>query len=213
MSMEVTNSYGNYAGGRINEGSVSSEKQITQEYLNGLEQKYGVHITVGKSTTAKSFMNYMLGSSGGNNVYIESNIASKMASDPAYAEKYEKLIAKVPEEGRQSQKYIEADGNTKMLACGMQIHGDGKVTYWGVALNTGPKVRMGTELREKAEKKLAKQREVNKKRTEQWEKLQERRASQAETREELLEKLKNNNHEGITAGKEGGRGMQIDITL
>lgn len=189
-------------------------KQNVKEYLSGLEQKYGVNITVGRNTTAKSFKNYMLGASGGNNVYIESNIAEKMASDPEFAAEYEKRIAKVPEEGRQMQKDIEADGNTKMLASGMQIHENGKITYWGVALYTGPKVRMGTELREQAQEKLEKQRKLNKAKAEQQEKLQERRAEQADTMEKLLEKMKNGSGVEIeVTGKdiENGIGNGIDI--
>lgn len=176
-------------------------KQTIKEYMGELEQKYGVNITIGRNTTAKSFKNYMLGSSGGNNVYIESNIAEKMASDPEFAAKYEKLIAKIPEEGKQMQKDIETDKNFKMLAGGMQIHGNGKVTYWGVSLYTGPKVRMGTELREKAEEKLEKQRKLNKIKAEQQEKLQEKRAEQADTMEKLLEKMKNGFGEEIETNK------------
>lgn len=239
MSMEINQAYTGYTSAYVKEPTknkteessmeaASSAKQTTREYISGLEKKYGVQITVGKNTTSKSFMNYMLGSRGGNNVYIDSKIADKMASDPAYAEKYESVIAKAPEEGEQAKKEIEAGGNTKMLACGTQIHGDGKVTYWGVSLYTGPQRRMGTELREKAQASLEKIRKAKKEETEAQEKLEKKRSQdsdvqeklrektveQAQSREELVEKLKMNSEDiRMAAIKENGKGEQIDLSI
>lgn len=181
------------AAGRTNETAASgtaSTRQTTKEYIRGLEEKYGVNITIGKNTTAKSFKDYMLGSAGGNNVYIESNIAEKMASDPLYAQKYEELIAKVPEQGKQVEKDVErlSNGKSKVIASGMQIHKNGKVTYWGVSVNVGPLERLGTKYRKMADEKLEKQREAKKKSDKQAEKLEEAREAKSEAQEKLLEK-------------------------
>lgn len=235
MSMEVCNIYSSYAASYTKTDSssqkqekdkvkaetakpgvagTSSAKQNVKEYLSGLEQKYGVKITVGKNTTAKSFKSFMLGASGVNNVYIESNIAEKMASDPEFAEKYEKIIAKAPEEGRQVQKEVEADGHTKLLACGTQIHANGKVTYWGVAINTRSEAGMGTKLREEAQEKLEKQKKLNKTKAEQQEKLQKKRAEKAETMEKLAEKLKTVSGEEMKIdGKDMGNGTGATIDI
>lgn len=164
--------------------------QTTQDYVRGLEEKYGVNITVGKNTTPSGFMKYMLGSSGGNNVYIEKNMIDKMASDSSVAAKYEELIARVPEEGKQAEQDIKrlSNGQNTMIASGMQIHGDGKVTYWGVAVSNRRQAGMGTELREKAQETLEKRRAAKKKQTDIQEQLQEKRAEQAEKQEKLTEK-------------------------
>lgn len=188
-----------------NASGVASTGQTTKAYIRGLEEKYGVHITIGKNTTAKSFKDYMLGSAGGNNVYLESNIADKMAADPSYAAKYEELIAKVPQQGKQAEQDIEqlSNGKSKMVASGMQIHRDGKVTYWGVSVNKEPGVRLGTKYRKMAEEKLEKQRENKKElkeqaeelkekreaKTEAWEALQDKRSTQAESMDGLVQQL------------------------
>lgn len=206
--------------------------QTTQDYIKGLEEKYGVNITVGKNTTGSSFMNYMMGSSGGNNVYIEKNMIDKMASDPAVAAKYEELIARVPEEGKQAEQDIKelSNGEGTMIASGMQIHKNGKVTYWGVAVYNRQQAGMGTELRKKAQETLEKQQAAKKERihmqerlqekraeqAEKQEKLVEKRAAEAESREELLSEMLSGTGkvtEGSAMTVKDGKGLKIDMTV
>lgn len=121
---QVNNSY--YAGGVQGTAGTASAGQTTDEYLRGLEQKYGVHITVGNDS---GFEDYMWGAGKGGNVYIPRNIAEKMASDEAYAAKYEKLISEEPENSRHMQEYCDSH-NMILYGTGMQIHEDGSVTWW-----------------------------------------------------------------------------------
>ena len=216
MAMEINSVYGNYASTytnsretkqtketkSANEAAKASEtrktesaQQNTQDYLKSLKEKYpDVNITVGKGTTAKSFMNYMLGSSGTNNIYIEDNILQKMASDPEVASKYEKVIGNVVKDGEEIKKGIESHGH-QCLACGTQIDGNGRVSYWGVSYNPNAG-KHNAEIRaerQKSEQKIKDSIEASRqKRKEQSERIEEkqaeRRAEEKEQKKLLLAK-------------------------
>lgn len=202
MAMEIGSAYGGYAATLSNQTksvngtekiqetkNTVSTKRTTEDYLKSLKDRYpDVNITVGKGTNATGFMNYMLGAKGTSNIYIEDNILEKMASDPSYAAKYEKVIGNVVKDGEECKKAIEGGGTSKLLACGTRIDKDGRVSYWSVSLNIGPKVRMGTELREKANAQLEKQRENKKKVKDQSEKITRKRRENRENMKNLQEK-------------------------
>ena len=190
---QVNNSY--YAGGVQGTAGTASAGQTTDEYLRGLEQKYGVHITVGNDS---GFEDYMWGAGKGGNVYIPRNIAEKMASDEAYAAKYEKLISEEPENSRHMQEYCD-NHNTILYGTGMQIHEDGSVTWWAIGGDKEPRENPGTVYREKVQKQLKEKRAQKKKeeareakalrKKEDAERLAEGRAKKAEEAEKVREKF------------------------
>ena len=213
MAMEINSVYGNYASTYTNAKETKQMKdtkptndtamasgtrktesvqQNTQDYLKSLKEKYpDVNITVGKGTTAKSFMNYMLGSSGTNNIYIEDNILRKMASDPKVAAKYEKVIGDVVKDGEECKKAIESQGH-KCLACGTQIDGNGRVTYWSVGYNPNAE-KHNAEIRaerQKSDQTLKDTIEASrKKKKEQTKKAEEKRVERNKEEKERMELL------------------------
>ena len=207
----VTDYTNTYAADRTNESSGVSGN--TQDYLKGLKAKYpDVNITVADFKNDKQMNNYMLGSSGGNNIVIASNIIEQMASDPATAAKYEKYIAEVPEAANIMKDGIAAHGN-EMVACGTAIDKNGKVTYWSVSRHKPSKenqtVSYKKQIQEQLEEKRAKKKEE--------EALKEKRLEKAETLEKLLEKIRNKTSENEPAAdvkiKETGKGEQIDLSV
>lgn len=212
---EYTNTYA--ASNSANTKGSSELNRSTQDYLNELKQKYpDVNITVADFANDKQMKSYMLGSTGYNNIAISSNIIAKMASDPTVAAKYEKVIADTPTSGERIKERCEANGS-KVYACGTMIDKDGKVTYWAVGGETEAHENPGTVYKEKMQKQLEEKRAKKK----EEEKLKEKRLEQAETAEQLLEKLKADSQaetaEGIavTATKipEEGKGTQVDYTI
>lgn len=207
----VTDYTNTYAADRANGSNGVSGS--TQDYLKGLKEKYpDVNITVADFKNGKQEDNYMLGSSGGNNIVIASNIIEQMASDPATAAKYEKYIAEVPEAANIMKDGIAAHGN-EMVACGTAIDKDGKVTYWSVSRHKPSKenqtVSYKKQIQEQLEEKRAKKKEE--------EALKEKRLEKAETLEKLLEKIKNKTSENEPVAdkkiKETGKGEQIDLSV
>lgn len=195
--------------GTLNKASAAAEETRTassrklsssaQEYLRELKEKYpDVNITVADFRNEKQFDSYMLGSSGFNNIVIASNIIEQMANDPAAAAKYEKVIADVPRAGEEIKADCDAMG-IKLIACGARIDEKGKVTYWGVAEGKRM-VNPGTVYKEKVQKQL------EQKRTEKRENeaLEKKRAEVAETKEKLLEKIREN-------AKSDGRMLDVKI--
>ena len=207
MAMDINSVYGYYASTYTNsretkqakdtKTAIESEKttdtkqtesvkQTSQDYLKSLKEKYpDVNITVGKGTTAKNFKNYMLGSSGTNNIYIEDNILRKMASDPKVASKYEKVIGDVVKNGEECKKAIENQGH-QCLACGTQIDGNGRVTYWSVGYNPN------------AEKHNA---EIRAERQKSEQKVKDRIEASREYRKEQAEKIEENHKKKRIEGK------------
>lgn len=207
----VTEYTNTYATDKTNGSNAVSGS--TQDYLKGLKEKYpDVNITVADFKNGKQEDNYMLGSSGGNNIVIASNIIEQMASDPATAAKYEKYIAEVPEAANIMKDGIAAHGN-EMVACGTAIDKNGKVTYWSVSRHKPSKenqtVSYKKQIQEQLEEKRAKKKEE--------EALKEKRLEKAETLEKLLEKIKNKTSENEPVAdkkiKETGKGEQIDLSV
>lgn len=206
----VTDYTNTYAADRTNGSSGVSGN--TQDYLNGLKAKYpDVNITVADFKNGKQMDNYILGSSGRNNIVIASNIIEQMASDPATAAKYEKVIADVPNAAKESKAAIAALGGEN-IAFGTYIDKDGKVTYWSFSKYERNE-RPGTSYKETIQDQLKAKRAKKK----EEEALKEKRLEKAETLEKLLEKIRNKTSENEPAAevkiKETGKGEQIDLSV
>lgn len=191
MSMNINTSYSsnvtNYTNTTITKKSegtktISSAKQTTSDYIRNMEQKYGVKISLVDFSNEKQADTYIMGSFGGNNVAISSQVAEKMAKDPATAAKYEKVIADVPNASKIMEKGI-ASHNAEMVACGVSIDKNGKVSYWSVSKHKPAK---DNPYKEKIEKQVEEKRAKKK----EEEKAKEKKLAKAETLEKLLEKLK-----------------------
>lgn len=215
MAMEINSVYGNYASTYANSKEVKqtkeektannasktsetkqaeSTKQTTQDYLNNLRQKYpNVNITVVDFKSEKQKLSYMLGSSGGNNIAISQSVVEKMASDPATAAKYEKIIADTPDHGKEVKEKIESEPGCTYIASGTCIDKNGKVTYWIVGSKTGEgpgtKEKMQKMLKEKrAEKKeQAKAEAAKEEKLRKQEALEEKRAEKKAEEKERME--------------------------
>ena len=219
MAVTGVNDYANAYAASTNAASAkgsSEANRTTQEYLTELKQKYpDVNITVADFSNIEQRKSYMFSCSGYSNVVISSKIIEKMASDPAVAAKYEKVIADAPDLGERFKKEISAMGG-EQIACGTVIDKDGKVTYWGIS-RAKPRENPGTVYKEKVQKQLAEKREKKKKE----ERLKEKRLEQAETAEQLLEKMKatskadalENTPDSTEKIPENGKGTQVDFTI
>lgn len=212
---EYTNTYA--ASNSASTKGSSGLSETAQDYLSELRQKYSdVNITVADFSNLEQRKAYMFSCSGYNNVAISSKIVEKMASDPAAAAKYEKVIADTPKQGEEYQKECEAR-NTILYAQGTVIDKDGKVTYWAISGDKVARENPGTVYKEKVQKQLEEKRAKKK----EEERLQEKRLEQAETAEQLLEKLKADSQteaagdSAVTATKipEEGKGTQVDYTI
>lgn len=212
---EYTNTYA--ASNSASTKGSSGLSETAQDYLSELRQKHSdVNITVADFSNLEQRKAYMFSCSGYNNVAISSKIVEKMASDPATAAKYEKIIAETPEQGEKLVKNCEAR-NTIVYAQGVVIDKDGKVTYWAIGGDKEPRENPGTVYKEKMQKQLEEKRAKKK----EEEKLKEKRLEQAETAERLLEKLKEASQTeaagdlAVTATKipEKGKGTQVDYTI
>ncbi len=202
----VTDYTNTYAADRTNGNN--SLNGDSQAYLNSLKEKYpDVNITVADFKNGKQEDAYMLGSRGGNNIVIASNIIDQMASDPAAAAKYEKYIAEAPESARIMKDGIAAHGN-EMVACGTAIDKDGKVTYWSISRHKPSKesqaVSYKKSLQEQLEEKRAKKKEEKA--------LKEKKLERAETLEKLLEQIKAGTSQPMELQEEG-KGAQLDLTI
>lgn len=237
MAISNVNSYANayeslYASGQTKtsetEGTTktSSSSQTTKDYLSYLKQKYSdVNITVADFNNDRQMKNYMFGSSGGNNIAISSSILEKMASDPATAAKYEKVIEDVPKAAEEIKESLANYGG-EVIASGTVIDKNGKVSYWCVGKWDEEIENPGTVYKEKVQKQLEEKRakkkeeeavkEKKQEEAEKQEKLQEKKVFTAESKEELLEKIKTAKEDEPSAGiriKEEGKGGQIDLSV
>ena len=212
---EYTNTYAaeNSAGTK----GIRASNRTTRDYLNELRQKYpDVNITVADFSNLEQRKAYMFSCSGYNNVAISSKIVEKMASDPATAAKYEKVIAETPEQGEKFVKDCEAR-NTIVYAQGVVIDKDGKVTYWAIGGDKEPRENPGTVYKEKVQKQLEEKRAKEK----EEEKIKEKRLKEAETAEQLLEKIKADAQTETTEDTaastakipERGKGTQVDYMI
>ncbi len=217
MAMEINSVYGNYASTYTNtketkqtkdtksagETKTASEakrsestSQTSQDYLNNLRKKYSdVNITVVDFKSEKQELSYMLGSSGGNNVAISSSVIAKMANDPVVAAKYEKIIADIPNHGKEVKEKIESEPGCKVYASGVKIDKDGKVTYWIVGGKSGEgpgtKEKMQKMLEEKRveKKKQEKAEAARKEKLKEQEKLEEKQAERRAEEKDRMELL------------------------
>ena len=217
MAMEINSVYGNYASTYTNSRETKQTKetksaielakanetkkaesttQTSQDYLNNLRKKYSdVNITVVDFKSEKQELSYMIGSSGGNNVAISSSVIAKMANDPAVAAKYEKVIADIPNHGKEVKEKIESEPGCKVYASGVKIDKDGKVTYWIVGGKSGEgpgtKEKMQKMLEEKRieKKKQEKAETARKEKQKEQEKLEEKQAERRAEEKEQMELL------------------------
>lgn len=230
MAMEITNNYSSYQTNEVQNAyeTKNSASQTADEYLSALRQKYSnVNITVADFSNLNQRKAYMFSCSGCNNIAISSSILEKMASDPAAAAKYEKVIAEVPDLGERFKKEVEATGG-EQIACGTVIDKNGKVTYWGISKakpveNPGTvyKEKVQKQLKEKREEKLKQEKEKEKKdeKIKIQEKQQETRIAKADSQEELLMKFRKNETEDATADaakhmlSKGNLGSNVDYSI
>lgn len=204
----------------------ASAGQTSEAYLNNLRQKYSnVNITVADFSSEKQLKSYMFGCGGYNNIAISSSIIEKMASDPATAAKYEKVIADAPNLGEEFKSECAALG-TELLSCGTVIDKDGNVSYWGIGRMKEDVENPGTLYKEKVQKQLEEKRTEKKKqekaelhRTEK-EKAQELRMVSAKTKKELISKIRKNETQEISASmvekmisEDGFKGARVDYSI
>lgn len=141
----------------------------SKNYLSALKEKYpDVSVNAASINSAEHMSRYANGHIGSfNHVTIAGNILEKMANDPKTAQKYESMIAKVPQDMEKAKEMMAARGTT-MLACGMNIDKNGKVNYWCVGSTTekmgdpskpGATQSMMARMAELSEEKRARQKE------------------------------------------------------
>ena len=217
MAMEINSVYGNYASTYTNSKETKQTKdtksagettkaseakrsestaQTTQDYLNNLRKKYSdVNITVVDFKSEKQELSYMLGCSGGNNLAISASMVEKMAKDPAVAAKYEKVISDIPDAAKDIKERVESTPGSKLIASGVKIDKDGKVSYWSVSsrIGEGPgtKEKMQKMIEEKRveKRKQEKADATRKEKLKEHEKLEEKQAAQRAQEKERMELL------------------------
>ena len=217
MAMEINSIYGNYVNSytrlketkqtrdtksasettRASEARQSeSTAQTTNDYLNNLCKKYSdVNITVVDFKSEKQELSYMLGRSGGNNLAISASMVEKMAKDPAVAAKYEKVISDIPNVAKDVKERVESTLGSKLIASGVKIDKEGKVTYWSVSsrIGEGPgtKEKMQKMLEEKRaeKKKLEKAEALRKEKLKEQEKFEAKQADRRAEEKERMELL------------------------
>ena len=217
MTMEINSVYGNYASTYTNSKETKQTKdtksagetkmasevkrsestaQTTQDYLNNLRKKYSdVNITVVDFKSEKQELSYMLGCSGGNNLAISASMVEKMAKDPAVAAKYEKVISDIPDAAKDIKERVESTPGSKLIASGVKIDKEGKVTYWSVSsrIGEGPgtKEKMQKMLEEKRveKKKQEKVEAARKEKLKEQEKLEEKQAERRAEEKDRMELL------------------------
>ena len=185
----------------------------TQEYLNGLKEKYpDVNITVADFNSEKQSDAYMLGARGYNNIAVSSSIIEKMASDPAAAAKYEKVFAEMSGNAERVENFAQ-ENNDEILGAGAVIDKNGKVSYWMVGRSKDKMENPGTVYKEKIQKQIAEKRAKRK----EEETLKEKKLAKAESLEKMMEKMKAKQIETETSQsvkvQEDGKGMQMDLSI
>ncbi len=217
MAMEINSVYGNYASTYTNSKEIKQTKDAksagettkaseakrsestaptTQDYLNNLRKKFSdVNITVVDFKSEKQELSYMLGCSGGNNLAISASMVEKMAKDPAVAAKYEKVISDIPDAAKDIKERVESTPGSKLIASGVKIDKEGKVTYWSVSsrIGEGPgtKEKMQKMLEEKRveKRKQEKAEAARKEKLKEQEKLEEKQAERRAEEKDRMELL------------------------
>ena len=207
----ITDYTNTYAASKTNGSSGVSGS--TQEYLNGLKEKYpDVNITVADFNSEKQSDAYMLGTRGYNNIAVSSSIIEKMASDPAAAAKYEKVFAEMSGNAERVEKFAQ-ENNDEILGAGAVIDKNGKISYWMVGRSKDKMENPGTVYKEKIQKQIAEKRAKRK----EEEALKEKKLAKAESLEKMMEKMKAKQIETETSQsvkvQEDGKGMQMDLSI
>lgn len=207
----ITDYTNTYAASKTNGSSGVSGS--TQEYLNGLKEKYpDVNITVADFNSEKQSDAYMLGTRDYNNIAVSSSIIEKMASDPAAAAKYEKVFAEMSGNAERVEKFAQ-ENNDEILGAGAVIDKNGKVSYWMVGRSKDKMENPGTVYKEKIQKQIAEKRAKRK----EEEALKEKKLAKAESLEKMMEKMKAKQIETETSQsvkvQEDGKGMQMDLSI
>lgn len=241
MAMEINNVYGSYANSYAQSSNRTEKKsskiettkandanstetvsQSSKDYLNNLRQKYSdVNITVVDFKSEKQEINYMLGCSGGNNLSISQSVIDRMAKDPATAAKYEKVIADIPNAAKDIKERVESTPGSKLIASGVKIDKDGKVTYWSVSSRTGEgpgtKEKMQKMLEEKRIEKRKQQKleAAKKEKLEEQERLEEKRAEKRAEDKEQMEILltKASSVEELSVNLQSGTAIAVNNIL
>lgn len=241
MAMEINNVYGSYgsaytqstnrtdktttkteAAKTSGTNSTETVNQSSKDYLNSLRQKYSdVNITVVDFKSEKQELNYMLGCSGGNNLAISQSVIDRMAKDPATAAKYEKVIADIPNAAKDIKERVESTPGSKLIASGVKIDKDGKVTYWSVSSRTGEgpgtKEKMQKMLEEKRMEKRKQQKleAAKKEKLEEQERLEEKRAEKRAEDKEQMEILltKGSSVEELSVNLQSGTAIAVNNIL
>lgn len=241
MAMEINNVYGSYANSYAQSSNRTEKKsskiettkandanstetvsQSSKDYLNNLRQKYSdVNITVVDFKSEKQELNYMLGCSGGNNLAISQSVIDRMAKDLATAAKYEKVIADIPNAAKDIKERVESTPGSKLIASGVKIDKDGKVTYWSVSSRTGEgpgtKEKMQKMLEEKRIEKRKQQKleAAKKEKLEEQERLEEKRAEKRAEDKEQMEILltKGSSVEELSVNLQSGTAIAVNNIL
>lgn len=238
MAMEINNVYGSYANNyaqstnrmekksskiettKTNDAnSTETVNQSSKDYLNNLRQKYSdVNITVVDFKSEKQELNYMLGCSGGNNLAMSQSVIDKMAKDPAVAAKYEKVIADIPNAAKDVKERVESTPGSKLIASGVKIDKDGKVTYWSVSSRTGEgpgtKEKMQKMLEEKRVEKRKQQKleAAKQEKLKEQERLEEKRAEKRADDKERMELMlaKGSSVEELSTNIQAGNSVAVN---
>lgn len=157
----------------------------TAAYLAELKQKHpDVNITIASFANEKQFDSYIFGCSGNNNLVIAPNILDKMATDPAAAEKYERVFSDLKDLDKYMTEY-EKNNNAIVYASGAKIDSNGKVSFWGIGGDREPRENPGTVFKEKIQKQITEMREKDR-----TDKAQDKkRLEKAESLQKLMEQI------------------------
>lgn len=205
--------------------NTEERRKPLNQYLTELGSKYGVSIST-YSGSDKSFMSTIMGAGGTSNLVISKNIAEQMKKDPELAAVIEERIAKLPEEGKQIENDIHAMEH-EVLACGMQIDKNGRISYWSIGYDPHASEKQAQCAKEKAEELKERQDKLMEKAAERKKKAKELEArregnkeqmerllSRGESPKELIEKVRNHEQETIKSDAiDTRKGLTIDVSV
>ena len=210
-----------YEPSKIGAYDIEKLSQKAQDYLAQLKEKYNMaDIIIAEYATDEEARRLMAGSSKAYSIVITPDLLERMATEEETREKYEGIL----DQGFANMKTIkeqlgEDADNIKSL--GMTVDKDGNIKYFATLNNQ--RIQAEKRLEEKKEKQEAKKAE-EKKEEEKIEKEERRsqRVVMADTIEELIEKIKNQNKEEAkeqemifakTAQEEARKGSAVDFSL
>ncbi len=171
-----------------NYGNTIGKPQLSEEgakYYEELKKKYSGMDFVLVSNDMKDYAKANASSFGNANkmvVLIDEEKIERMATDPAFREKYEGLIATAQNKMPELKSMMGNKSGVKTI--GMQVGDNGKASFFAVMSKSNQDMTA----------KLAEKRAAKKK----AEKAAEKRADKKEAREEALEKLRSKDSEEIS---------------